>query len=287
MGCAYTFSARDEMQRGTNEVANPNNTQTMARIVTFSAGLGLWRNLSLGISLPILRVTAIEDPPPEMEQRAPPEMDGMEGMDMHDAGGTTSVTGLGDISLVLHYLFVSEQIPPTWRLGFGAGVYLPTGGTTEEEIPANAAFRSGTVDPLLTYNGSYDFPSGFGLFTVAFARLVLAENADRYRASHSISYGGGVRYSFRHSVVLSLGVTALHRFHDESHGQPVADTGGDWLYLSPAVSYQATSGLMKGLSVFIAVNSPVYQRLNATQLAEDFNFSFGVGYGFRMFGGPR
>jgi hypothetical protein len=282
LGFVVTYSQRSEMQSGDEEVPTPPGAETYARVYSFTGSLGVWRGLSLRLTLPVLEIAAVEGEQPPV--RAPPT-------DGHDQGGhaaageETRFVGLGDLSLLAHYLFVSEQIPPTWRLGFGVGAFLPTGGVSHEGIPSNPSFRSGTVDPYLTYNGSYDFRSGVGIYTQAFARLVVAENRDGYRASHSVSYGAGVRYRWVQVLFPSLGLEVLHRFHDREHGHELEDTGGDFLYLSGALSLVWNRGIMSGFSAFLSVRVPVYQRVNGTQFAEDFNISFGVGYGFQMFGG--
>lgn len=283
LGFSVTYSQRTEMQTGDEEAETPPGAETYARIYSFTGSLGVWRGLSLRLTLPVLEAAAVEGEAP-LERAPPMEMD----TDEHEMGGAapgekTHFAGLGDLSLLAHYLFVSESLPPTWRLGFGVGAYLPTGGASTEEVPSNASFRSGTVDPYLTYNGSYDFETGVGIYTQAFARLVLMENRDGYRASHSVSYGAGVRYRWVQVLFPSLGLDVLHRFHDREHGREVEDTGGDFVYVSASLSLIWNRGIMSGFSFFVSTQIPVYQRVNGTQFSEDFNISVGVGYGFQTF----
>ncbi|MBW2278062.1 MAG: hypothetical protein JRF63_11245 [Deltaproteobacteria bacterium] len=284
LGFMITYSQRTEMQTGDEDAPTPPGAETYARVYSFTGNLGVWRGLSLRLTLPVLEIGAIEGEPSQERTLAPDDA-AHEG-DAHAAmGGDSHFVGLGDLSLLAHYLFVSESLPPTCRLGFGVGAYLPTGGVSSEDIPSNASFRSGTADPYLTYNGSYDFGTGIGIYTQAFARLVLMENRDGYQASHSLAYGAGVRYRWVQVLFPSLGLDVLHRFHDREHGEEVADSGGDFVYVSGALSLAWDRGIMSGFSFFLSAQVPVYQRVNGTQFAEDFNISVGVGYGFQTFGG--
>jgi hypothetical protein len=62
------------------------------------------------------------------------------------------------------------------------------------------------------------------------------------------------------------------------------NSGGDFFYLTPALSYMFVRGPLAGLAFYATAQIPLRQRLNGTQLAEDFSLTIGVAYGFQLFG---
>ncbi len=261
LGLGLTYSRRTQMHRGAHRIPNMNQAQTSSRIYTLNATAGIWRGLSLKTTFPLLDVTA------------------------KDAEhGTVREWAIGDMPLVASYLFSSGTMPRDWTFTVGAGAYLPTGSSLKTDIPSNPNFVSGTVDPIATLAGSYDFMPHFGLLAHAFSRIIVAENTDGYRAGNSFLYGAGARIRYFGTFVVAAVVNALHRLEDRHDGVEEGMTGGDWIFFAPSIGYLFTKGAMTGLSLMLSAQIPVYQRLNGRQLAENFNATLQLGYGFNVFG---
>lgn len=193
--------------------------------------------------------------------------------------------GIGDLSFWLRYGVALGGVRKPLKIGVAAGVFLPTGGTVQSDIPSNPNFVSGTVDPLVSADINYDLGFGLGFYARLFARLVAYESSDYYRAGHSVVYMGGVHYRLFKSLMPSLGLTALNRSSERLSGITRPNSGGDWIYLTPSISYVFTRGSLSGLSLFATAQIPLYQFLHGTQLGEDFNITVGAAYGFNIFGG--
>jgi hypothetical protein len=223
--------------------------------------MGIWKGLSARLMFPLVDLSYSEG----------------------DESGTEF--GIGDLSAWLRYGFALGGVRKPLKIGVALGAFLPTGGTVQSDIPSNPNFVSGTVDPLVSADVNYDLDFGLGFYARVFARLVAYEDSDGYRAGHTVVYMGGVHYRLFGSLMPSLGLTALNRLSERVRETTLPDSGGDWIYLTPNISYVFTSGPLSGLSLYATFQIPVYQFLHGTQLAEEFNFTVGAAYGFNIFGG--
>jgi hypothetical protein len=251
------MSWRSSLRSGTSSLVDPEERRTSARIYAFDVGVGIWRGLSARMVLPLLDAS------------------------FSTATESGRAVGLGDLSLTARYQLLDGR---PWSAALAAGAYLPTGDQVRGDIPSNPNFVSGTVDPVFAGEAGYDFRWGLGLYLQAFWRAVAYES-DGYRAGHSLTYGGGMRFRIWRSLLPSFGLTALHRLQDHKSGAPQSDTGGDWLYVSTGASYLVIRGPLAGAGIGFQLQLPVYQRLNGMQLAEDVNLTLFLSYGFQLFGG--
>ena len=225
---------------------------------SFDLGLGLWRGISARVMFPMVDVSFEEG---------------------EESG---SEFGIGDLSVWLRYgLDLGGHTKPL-KLGLAAGVFLPTGGTVQSDIPSNPNFVSGTVDPLVSLDASYTTDFNLGFFARVFARLV-AYQSDDYRAGHSLVYMTGIHYLLLESLLPSLGLTFLNRTREEVAGIEQPNSGGDWIYVTPSLSYVFRKGVLAGLSLNLTAQIPVYQFLHGTQLGEEFNITAGATYQFQLF----
>jgi hypothetical protein len=113
-------------------------------------------------------------------------------------------------------------------------------------------------------------------------RLPFYDNNEGYRAGISLVYMCGLNVRLFDSLIPSLALTGLNRTRDKRNDREVNDSGGEWIYLTPGLAYVFTRKPLKGLSLFVNAQVPVYQFLHGTQLAEDFNFTIGVAYRFTV-----
>jgi hypothetical protein len=260
VGFSFNYGRRSGPQRGVDPIADPEDENTQSRVYAFDLGLGIWKGLSARLMFPMVDVSFSEG----------------------DVSG--SEFGIGDLSFWLRYGVALGGVRKPLKIGAAVGVFLPTGGTVQSDIPSNPNFVSGTVDPLISADVNYDLDFGLGFYARIFARLVAYESSDYYQAGHTVVYMGVVHYRLFGSLMPSLGLTALNRSSEEFFGVTQPNSGGDWIYLTPNVSYVFTSGPLSGLSLFITAQIPLYQFLHGTQLAEEFNFTVGAAYGFQVFG---
>jgi hypothetical protein len=258
LGFSFNYGRRSTPRSGVDELPDPEGENTQSRVYAFDLGLGIWRSLSARVMFPMVDVSFEEG----------------------DESGTEF--GIGDLSVWLRYGWDLGGYKKPLKLGLAAGFFLPTGGTVQSDIPSNPNFVSGTVDPLLSLDASYDLESGLGFFARVFARLVAYES-DNYRAGHTLVYMGGIHYRLFESLLPSLGLTGLNRTHEEHFGIQQPNSGGDWIYLTPSISYVFREGPLGGLSLYLTFQIPVYQFLHGTQLSEEFNFTVGASYGFELF----
>jgi hypothetical protein len=259
LGLMFSIGQRSRPQEGVDRVPDLENEHSSSRVYTFHAGLGLWRGLSARLTFPMLEVAFSEG---------------------DDSG---SDFGIGDLSVLMHYGWSLGSIRSPLRIGISAGSFLPTGGSVQSDIPSNPNFVSGTVDPQLGLDLTYDLEFGLGFYARGLARLVIYENGDDYQAGHSLVYMAGLHYRFFRSLMPALGLTFLNKLPDQQNGAQVGDTGGDWVYINPSLSYVFTSGPVAGLRLMVTAQVPVYQFVHGAQLGEDFSLTFGVAYGFELF----
>jgi hypothetical protein len=255
---------------------------TNARSLVYSLDLtwGIWKGLSLRGTFSVLQLMAEEVEP-------------------SNGGGTdtvkSSAVGFGDTPVILQYLFQSgSEFPSPWTFGLGAGAYLPSGTGIKEDFPSNSTFVSGTTDPVISLSGSYNTTPEFGIYAHGLSRVVVAESNDGFRAGSSFMYGVGFRLRYFGSLGLSLGLNALHKLEDREPEQDGTGavmnmgieegSGGSWIFLAPALSYLFIKGPLSGFSIQLSCQLPVYQFLNGAQVAEDFNVTLGLGYGFQIYG---
>ncbi len=264
------------MLKGSNEVANEDGERTSAQVWSLSAGLGLWRGLSVRLALPLLDLSATTD------------------------SGTTDAVALGDLSAQLGYRFTLGGDGRMFAFSLTSGAYLPTGGAgADAALPSNPNFASGTVNPMVGGHIGMQLAGGLGGQILALARIVPQASDEGYRAGNSVVFGGGAHYVISENVVPSLDLIGLLRGADSTNdddphaGHSGAMTGamdsnpegsgGRWLFVVPGLSYRFTAGSIDGMTIGLRVQVPVYQDLNGTQLAEGISAGVSLRHAFSVF----
>jgi hypothetical protein len=258
LGFTFNYGNRTTAQQGVDQVPNIENEKTSSRIYAFDVALGFWQDLSVRASLPLLEV------------------------DFTEGDESGNEIGIGDLSLWLKYGKALGGVRKPLKLGIALGAFVPTGGSIQSGIPSNPNFVSGTVDPALSMDINYDIGSYFGIFARFFTRLPFFKNNDGYQAGSSIIYILGFNLRLMKSLMPSIALTGLNRFHDHQAGDKVYDSGGDWIFLTPGLSYIFDWKPLAGLSLHTEAQIPVYQFLHGTQLADKFTISFSVAYSFSV-----
>ncbi len=193
--------------------------------------------------------------------------------------------GLGD-ALVMVKLVLSGVFGKPIDLQIGAGPKVPLGKsnlTDDRGITYNADMQpgSGSWDILSWAYGSWKpkfRPAG--IFT---ARIVARLNginkeylgSGSYQFGHSTQAYLGYLDQFLLGKVLispSLQVKYRHVLEDRISGVELLNTGGQWLYLVPGLSWHIRPKLILNLAPEI----PIYSRVNGIQLSTTFRFQAGI-----------
>ena len=211
--------------------------------------------------------------------------------------GRRQAIGLGDIAAFGRYQLVKPCChgdgPQIW-LGFG--VKFPTGSINEPtgspRLPPPFQVGSGAHDviPTLQYFQSFE---NFSLFGSYFSRMPIERNKNDYRFGQEHEVHFGIRRpvpAFCDKIQLSLSLDYLSAFHDSDFGMTlparvrsgvlVLNTGGDFLDITPGVSFQITPKVIAQARFFL----PIYQNWhgersrNVGQVAPDFNTQITVSY---------
>ena len=185
---------------------------------------------------------------------------------------------LGDISAIGQY-----------RLGDGAyssyglrvGVKLPTGDTDVRNDAGELAERSlqpgsGTTDGIvgLFYQGR---SVGFDWFAQARYQRPFSDD-DGYAPGDEIALDLGVSQSLIGDLtgMLQLNLSRKGRLREDEAPGHEEDSGGDFAYLSPGLSYL----FFDAVQVYGFAQLPVYQKVNGVQLTADWAGVVGVSMRF-------
>jgi thiol-disulfide isomerase/thioredoxin len=266
----FDYQYFNRAQSGGKAAANPKNEQTMVRSSFLNLGYQLNRRWSLTALLPFRAVTAPKDIRPN--ERV-----------------TRSFSGLGDLMVLGNYQLNQPERPtrPTVALQFG--LRLPTGKAQPDHTFLGSLSRDpvlqtghGTFDPLLGVS-CFQTLKGTTLSANALARLTSGKNRYGVKFSHELQGGFGIARQFSaprplaaalSGVQLGLRLHGIKSGHDYDLGQPVANTGGRWLYLLPSLIVQTKSSF----SYFFQFQLPLYQRVNGAQLVAPYAFTTGVSF---------
>ena len=194
--------------------------------------------------------------------------------------------GIGDAVFLFKYKLTDPQKQAT-QLVAGLGVKLPTGASDlrNNGITLNADLQpgSGAWDGILWGNFIQNLkfrPTMNFISTVTF-RLT-GENDDYfgtqvYELGDELQIRAGVsdRITIK-NLILDPSLTFRYRMarQDINDGTDLPNTGGDWIFIIPALSYN----IAPGFSVNATTELPLFARVDGTQLSPSFRFNFGVFY---------
>jgi hypothetical protein len=190
---------------------------------------------------------------------------------------------LGDVRVqARHELFASRDDPSRIRsAGVVVGVKLPTGkfdvrNGEGEEAERTLQPGTGTTDLIL---GAYWYSGNPLADTSWFARVqtVLPVNSrDGYKPGKQLSIDAGYRYGAIRDVGLMLQLNYHGKDRDSGENAEPDDSGQRQLFVSPGVSWNATTNAQ----VYAFVQLPVYQAVNGVQLTAKWSALAGVSWRF-------
>lgn len=197
----------------------------------------------------------------------------------------TRTQGLGDAVLLFQY---SPVLGLKRNLTLAVGPKLPVGkfDATDDEfglvVSPDLQPGSGSFDAIFGANFQEAFlfnVTGLTFSTSLSYRLTTParrfEGDNKYRFGNETMLSAGLQKTFllkRTGITPSLFVQYRNTAADETDGDEVAGTGGNWIYISPGLNVELT----RHLAVNAAAELPVYRNLNGTQLTTTYRFNFGL-----------
>lgn len=180
--------------------------------------------------------------------------------------GTTNISGLGDISVLLNYKLWSKNSSgnnknPAQELWIGGGLKLPTGhfeiepGDPDLASVANIQRGSGSSDLLL--NLMYNLRAGNWGFTANTAYKINSQNRADYRFGNKFSFNSFVYRSFtsgNHFVSPNLGFLYENSRPSRLDNSKIDLTGGSLLLGSAGIEF----GFPK-IALGLNIQAPVHQ----------------------------
>jgi hypothetical protein len=184
---------------------------------------------------------------------------------------------LGDVRVIGRYQMRSEKVEAQ-RLdfyGINFGLKLPTGSrriVNENGERAERTLQPGTGTTDAIIGGYYNVVFGDSAW---FAQTLFqwpVDSVEEYRPGKRLTLDVGYRYAVTDKLGLLVQVNYLHRRRDQGAQAEPNDSGGNFVYVSPGVSY----AFSKSFQFYAFVQKPVYQHVNGVQLVADWTALAGI-----------
>ncbi len=194
--------------------------------------------------------------------------------------------GIGDGILLLKYTLKEHSLASQYSLAVGSGFKAPLGTTSlrNNGFLMNADMQPGTGawDAVFWSFASASFVphTNFSVYLLNSFRLTgtnerFGEN-DEYRFGNEWITMIGTGNSFTDQLGYSLSFRFRYTTSDRRNNQQMPNTGGSWLMINPALTYD----LFDQLSFRLSGNIPIYQHLEGTQPTTSYTASLSVFYSF-------
>jgi hypothetical protein len=183
--------------------------------------------------------------------------------------------GIGDLRVnVLHPFAIDHG-----TVGVQVGLKLPTGKFNEVNSQGVLAERSlqpgtGTTDALL---GAYYNAKQEGGAATLFTQFVWQrpfDQRDGYAPGQRFGLDIGLGYALTHKAKALLQLNMLAKDRDQGINAEPDESGGQFVFISPGLSYLLTSHLQ----LYGFVQLPLYQYVNGTQLTADWSAVAGLSW---------
>ena len=195
--------------------------------------------------------------------------------------------GMGDVRIVGQYNLIEgrEEFKPSVTLI--GGFKLPTGATNEtnnygEQAEVTIQPGTGSLDEILGINfhktvASLPLFSGdkFSALPLNAGMLyqIMGKGKEDYKMGNSLIMYISSEYNISESFSLLIQINGKfgEKADPGSTGEPAENTGGEWLYVSPGISYSFASSF----NFYSYLQIPVYQDFNGIQQASKYNLQAG------------
>lgn len=191
---------------------------------------------------------------------------------------------LGDVRVMARRRLFTTEDANAHSIGTAGayfGLKLPTGKTDVKNADGDAAERtlqpgSGTTDAVLGGYYSRQLPlRNVSWFVQGLVQAPLNEHDD-YRPGIRTNLDMGVRYDMGERLGLLLQLNGLYKTRDRGAQAEPDDTGGQFIFLSPGVSYN----FGERFQAYAFVQLPLYQYVNGVQLVASHALAVGLNMRF-------
>ena len=249
------------------ELGHHNEIRTVNKLAQFDVSYGVTEKLTLSMNVPFFN------------DRYHEHFDGIENPgETGTFNNTDGTTGFGDVTLLAKYAL--WQTTKHTLIG-GAGIKFATGDYKLRD--SDGAINeptlmpgTGSYDAILSGMYSYSIiPYTFNFFSSVSHRFATENDLD-YLFGDTTLIDFGVSYLLSKKVSVSGQVNGRISGRDKFIDADVPSTGGEFLFITPGIRLAVS----KDMSVYSHVQLPVYQRVNESNLVEDYGVMLGVSYGF-------
>lgn len=195
----------------------------------------------------------------------------------------SETTGLGDAVFIGHYTYLQKS---SLELAFGTGFKAPTGPSdlkNDRGITLNADLQpgSGAWDAIFHHRISKSLPSRPSLSITNLITYRLTGVNPDYLGSQEYEFGDEFSVilgaSEKAAILKNLWGYGLnfryrHAAQDKNDNEFMPNTGGQWLFLAPAVSWYAGNNTAINLNAEI----PLYSQVDGTQLTPTYRINAGI-----------
>ena len=191
---------------------------------------------------------------------------------------------LGDVRVMARRRLFTTEDANAHSIGTAGtyfGLKLPTGKTDVKNDEGEAAERtlqpgSGTTDAVLGGYYSRQLPlRNLSWFVQGLVQAPLNEHED-YRPGIRTNLDLGVRYDMGERLGLLVQLNGLYKARDRGAQAEPDDTGGQFIFLSPGVSYN----FGERFQAYAFVQLPLYQYVNGVQLVASHALAVGLNMRF-------
>ncbi len=192
--------------------------------------------------------------------------------------------GLGDLLALIKYNIIISDLADQNQLAIGYGLKFPSGKSDLRDknnfvLVPQLQPGTGSWDHILgSYFAKSFRPNPFSIFINLNYRM----NGDNNRFQSngpfsSYHFGnillGSAGLSYRHSALLDLSLQTRYRHaaKDSFAGSSVPNTGGNWIYLVPALNVN-----MDPIGFRISTQLPVYRDLSGIQITTSYTLSASI-----------
>ncbi|MDN5216608.1 hypothetical protein QQ020_31350 [Fulvivirgaceae bacterium BMA12] len=194
--------------------------------------------------------------------------------------------GIGDAVILAKYKLTNPEKPSTQLVG-GLGVKLPTGASdlANNNITLNADLQpgSGAWDGILWANFIQNIKFRRSMNFISTITFRITGENDDYFGTQVYELGDELQIRAGVSDRVTIGDLILdpslsfryrHAAQDINDGNDLPNTGGEWIFIIPAVSYN----IGPDFSVNATAELPLFARVDGTQLSPSFRLNFGLFY---------
>ncbi|HFA47642.1 MAG TPA: hypothetical protein ENJ95_01335 [Bacteroidetes bacterium] len=197
----------------------------------------------------------------------------------------TATNGTGDAVFLLKYKAIASEKTGA-SLTTGIGLKAPVGPSALKRsdgltIVADLQPGSGAWDLIFWNQYAQALAARPSMGYSLLATYAVKGTNDEYLGSEEYSFGNELQLAaslgdriFLGKMIFdpSLEIRYRHAQNDQQNGETVPSTGGDWLFVTPAMSYWFNPDF----SVSSSISIPVFADIVGTQLTPSWRFNFSI-----------